>query len=221
MFRGARRSDLDAIMQIYARARQEMAASGNPTQWGTSFPPQDLIEEDIDTNRLFVYLHNGEMEAVFAFVLGPDPTYAKIEDGQWLNDALPYGTIHRLASAGKRPGVATDVINWCLEHCESLRADTHADNKIMQHLLERTASPAAASSMWPMERPASPTSACRGRGWHDERSAERSRCRPAAGDDRRFAAAGAEEERGRAGAARQALRCRCGRLLYGGADPLP
>ena len=72
-----------------------------------------------------------------AFVLGPDPTYAKIEDGQWLNDALPYGTIHRLASAGKRPGVATDVINWCLEHCESLRADTHADNKIMQHLLEK------------------------------------------------------------------------------------
>ena len=137
MFRGARRSDLDAIMQIYARARQEMAASGNPTQWGTSFPPQDLIEEDIDTNRLFVYLHNGEMEAVFAFVLGPAPTYAKIEDGQWLNDALPYGTIHRLASAGKRPGVATDVINWCLEHCESLRADTHADNKIMQHLLEK------------------------------------------------------------------------------------
>ena len=33
-------------------------------------------------------------------------------------------------------GQATDVINWCLEHCESLRADTHADNKIMQHLLE-------------------------------------------------------------------------------------
>ena len=137
MFRGARRSDLDAIMQIYARARQEMAASGNPTQWGTSFPPQDLIEEDIDTNRLFVYLHNGEMEAVFAFVLGPDPTYAKIEDGQWLNAALPYGTIHRLASAGDRRGVASEVIAWCLEHCESLRADTHADNKIMQHLLEK------------------------------------------------------------------------------------
>lgn len=137
MFRGARRSDLDAIMQIYARARQEMAASGNPTQWGTSFPPQDLIEEDIDTNRLFVYLHNGEMEAVFAFVLGPDPTYAKIEDGQWLNDALPYGTIHRLASSGKSKGVASAVIEWCLEHCQSLRADTHADNQIMQHLLEK------------------------------------------------------------------------------------
>ena len=36
-----------------------------------------------------------------------------------------------------RPGVASDIINWCLEHCESLRADTHADNKIMQHILEK------------------------------------------------------------------------------------
>ena len=49
----------------------------------------------------------------------------------------PYGTIHRLASAGDRRGVASEVIAWCLEHCESLRADTHADNKIMQHLLEK------------------------------------------------------------------------------------
>ena len=29
------------------------------------------------------------------------------------------------------------MITWCLEHCESLRADTHADNKIMQHVLEK------------------------------------------------------------------------------------
>ena len=102
MFRGATRSDLPEILKIYARARETMAAAGNPAQWG------------------------------------PDPTYAVIEDGQWLNDTLPYGTIHRLASAGKRKGVAADVIPWCLEHCESLRADTHADNKAMQHILEET-----------------------------------------------------------------------------------
>lgn len=136
MFRGARRADLDAILKIYARARQAMADSGNPTQWGEHFPPQELLEEDIDSNRLFLYLVNGELEGVFAFILGPDPTYARIEDGKWLNDTLPYGTIHRLASAGRHPGVAAAVITWCLEHCESLRADTHADNKIMQHLLE-------------------------------------------------------------------------------------
>ena len=137
MFRGARRADLDAILKIYARARQQMADSGNPTQWGDHFPPQELLEEDIDSNRLFVYVVNGQIEAVFAFILGADPTYAVIEDGQWLNDTLPYGTVHRLASAGKQKGVATAVLDWSLEHCESLRADTHADNKIMQHLLEQ------------------------------------------------------------------------------------
>ena len=130
MFRGAVRGDLPQILQIYAHAREAMAASGNPTQWGDNFPPQELLEEDIDSNRLFVYVVNGQLLGVFAFILGVDPTYQVIEDGAWLNDALPYGTIHRLASAGKRPS------EWCLEHCQSLRADTHADNQIMQHLLE-------------------------------------------------------------------------------------
>mgnify|MGYP006936156343 CR=1 FL=1 len=87
-----------------------MADSGNPTQWGDSYPPQEMLEEDIDSNRLFVYTVNGCLEAVFAFILGPDPTYAKIEDGQWLNDEVPYGTIHRLASTGDRRGVASEVI---------------------------------------------------------------------------------------------------------------
>ena len=89
---------------------------------------------------LKIYAHAREVmkaSGVFAFILGPDPTYRTITDGQWLNDTLPYGTIHRLASAGRQKGVATAVITWCLEHCESLRADTHADNKAMQHLLEK------------------------------------------------------------------------------------
>ena len=135
MFRGANRFELDQIMDMYARARAFMAENGNPTQWGDSYPPRELIEEDILSNRLFVCVINGELEAVFAFVLGEDPTYKVIENGHWLSDG-PYGTLHRLASAGRRPGIGRLVIDWCLEHCESLRADTHADNKVMQHVLE-------------------------------------------------------------------------------------
>ena len=100
MFRGAVRGDLAQILKIYAHARAAMKESGNPTQWGDNFPPQELLEEDIDSNRLFLYVVNGQIEAVFAFILGADPTYAAIEDGQWLDDTLPYGTVHRLASAG-------------------------------------------------------------------------------------------------------------------------
>ena len=137
MFRGAVRADLAQIMQIYARARAAMREAGNPTQWGNSYPPQSLLEEDIDTNRLFVYVVNGHLEAVFYFFLGSDPTYAVIEDGAWLDDKLPYGTLHRIASAGTRKGVASDVLDWCAERCESLRVDTHADNKTIQHILEK------------------------------------------------------------------------------------
>ena len=35
-------------MEIYAYAREYMAAHGNPDQWGpTNWPPEDLIREDI------------------------------------------------------------------------------------------------------------------------------------------------------------------------------
>ncbi len=95
MFRGAVRADMAQILDIYARAREFMAKNGNPTQWGDNYPSPELLEEDIDTNRLFVYMVNGQMQAVFAFILGEDPTYKVIEDGQWLNDTLPYGTLHR------------------------------------------------------------------------------------------------------------------------------
>ena len=150
MFRGATRSDLPEILKIYARARETMAAAGNPAQWGTSFPPEELLKEDIDSNRLFVYLVNGELEAVFAFILGPDPTYAVIEDGQWLNDTLPYGTIHRLASAGKRKGVATRA-------CAPTPTPT---TKPCGTFWKKPVLPAAASSMWQTAPLALPTSGC-------------------------------------------------------------
>ena len=110
MFRGAVRADLPRILDIYARAREFMAKNGNPTQWGDNYPSPELLEEDIDTNRLFVYMINGRMQAVFAFILGEDPTYKVIEDGQWLNDTLPYGTLHRLASAEESKGVGKAVV---------------------------------------------------------------------------------------------------------------
>ena len=54
MFRGAVRGDLPQILKIYDHARAAMKGSGNPTQWGDNYPPQEMLEEDIDSNRLFV-----------------------------------------------------------------------------------------------------------------------------------------------------------------------
>ena len=134
MIRAAREQDLPRIMAIYDAARRYMRQNGNPTQWGDNYPPESMLRQDIACGRLFVMEDAGGVYAVFAFLLGDDPTYAYIE-GAWRDDSA-YGTLHRLASAGESKGIGKAVVEWCLEHCESLRADTHADNKVMQHLLE-------------------------------------------------------------------------------------
>lgn len=130
------RSDLDAILQIYAHAREVMAAAGNPSQWGGEYPPPRLVERDILANRQFVVLENGRLTGTFVFFLGEEPTYATI-DGAWLDDTLPYGTLHRVASAGAGGHLADRILAWALERCASLRVDTHADNRAMQHILQK------------------------------------------------------------------------------------
>ena len=101
--RNARRKDFADILRIYARAREYMKQSGNPTQWGTAFPPETLIRDDIREKRNYVVETESGVHGVFAFIEGEDPTYARIE-GAWRSDA-PYGTIHRIASDGEVKGV--------------------------------------------------------------------------------------------------------------------
>lgn len=137
MIRLAETKDLDAVEQVYAAARTYMAASGNPHQWGDSgYPHRDLLEEDIEKKRLYVIEENGAVHAVFAFMLGDDPTYAYIEDGQWPN-SKPYGTVHRIASDGQIKGMFTKAFDFCRSRIDEIRIDTHHDNKTMQHVVTK------------------------------------------------------------------------------------
>lgn len=76
--------------------------------------------------------------ATFYFIQGYDiePAYRKITDGTWLEDS-PYGVVHRLAGDGSEKGIGAFCLNWALEQCGHIRIDTHGDNKVMQHLLEK------------------------------------------------------------------------------------
>lgn len=133
--RQATPQDLQAVLAIYAHARESMRASGNPTQWGDSYPPEDLVRADIRRGVSYV-LTQGEIPcAVFAFLAGPDPTYANIEQGAWPDDA-PYAVVHRVASDGRQKGVLRRCLAFCEARADHIRIDTHADNHIMQHLLE-------------------------------------------------------------------------------------
>ncbi len=129
-------SDLPVLEQIFAHARTYMCQTGNPNQWGTSKPKREVVISDIENANSYVVEENGQICGTFAFFTTPDPTYAVIEDGAWLNDE-PYGVIHRIASAGTYHGILEAAMEYCAAQVSNLRIDTHHDNHIMQHLLEK------------------------------------------------------------------------------------
>ena len=136
MIRTAQPRDLARILEIYDYARGFMERTGNASQWGKHFPPEELLREDIRAQRLFVIEEDGAVHGVFAFIIGDDPTYQVI-DGAWLDDETPYGTLHRLGSDGTHTGVLAEAVAWAWTRCPHLRADTHEDNHPMRRCLER------------------------------------------------------------------------------------
>ena len=44
--------ELDDIMKIYASARAFMAENGNAEQWGTDYPPREVILDDLRRKQL-------------------------------------------------------------------------------------------------------------------------------------------------------------------------
>ncbi|MFA9422820.1 MAG: GNAT family N-acetyltransferase [Sedimentibacter sp.] len=129
--------DINAIMQIYAQAKEFMKINGNPNQWGKEYPAISLIQKDIESGNSFVAVEGGKIVGTFYFVVGEEPTYVKIYDGEWL-DNEPYGVVHRIASANGNRGFATFCLNWCFEKSKNIRIDTHRDNIPMQKLLVKT-----------------------------------------------------------------------------------
>ena len=130
-------ANIDGIMACYETARLYMRTSGNHSQWINGYPSRELVAEDIATGISYVGEdEGGKIAMAFVFIMGDDPTYSRIENGQWLNN-LPYGTIHRLGSNGKHHGILKICVDFCMKKVDNLRFDTHADNSIMQHTAEK------------------------------------------------------------------------------------
>ena len=131
--------DLGRVMEIYSLARDFMAMNGNPDQWGpTNWPPQELIENDIEKGCSYVCLYGKKIVGTFFYNYGKDieSTYRIIEDGAWLDEG-PYGVVHRIATDGSVKGVGTFCLMWAWAMSGHLRIDTHPDNMVMQTLLEK------------------------------------------------------------------------------------
>ena len=165
--RPAKEEDLPAILDILDAARGIMRASGNPLQWADGYPSEAAIRSDMAKGGgMLVTASVGEQAGgcgeqaggcgkqaggcgkqaggcgerpvgYFAFLPSPEPTYARIDGGAWLDDRLPYHVIHRIASYPEVHGVFDTMLRWADKREGNLRIDTHRDNRIMQHLLEK------------------------------------------------------------------------------------
>ena len=124
------------ILEIYRIARETMRQTGNPTQWGSSYPPDALIREDILCGRCHAVCEGDVVCGVFALCRGADPCYARIENGAWLSDA-PYIALHRVAGDSAYHGVFHAAASYAQSLGCDVRIDTHPDNRIMQKLIER------------------------------------------------------------------------------------
>ena len=137
MIRKAELKDLTKLNELYETARRYMRENGNPDQWGTGYPNDEIIIEDIKSGVLYT-----DEGVNFAFVLmGEEEAYKTIYEGKWLNNE-PYLTLHRVAGNGKVKGVFSQIFEFSLEKMKeaglsNLRIDTHEKNLTMQNAVTR------------------------------------------------------------------------------------
>ena len=131
--RPATSSDIPDIMTVLGAARGIMRADGNLGQWVNGYPSEEIIRHDIEASFGHVLEEEGRITGYFAFVPSPEPTYAQIFGGRWLDDDKPYHVIHRIGSLPEVHGVFSAIMDFAFSKDRNIRIDTHRDNRIMQH----------------------------------------------------------------------------------------
>ena len=133
IIREAQPKDMADIMTVMDAAKGIMRQSGNLHQWGEGYPSEAVITADMEKHGGFVVVDDGKVVGYFAFLQSPEPTYARIYEGKWLDDTMPYHVVHRIASYPEVHSIFSSIMDFCFSHDPNIRIDTHRDNKIMQH----------------------------------------------------------------------------------------
>ena len=143
ILRKATEKDKEKVSLIYEKAKEGMKKAGI-NQWQDGYPNEESFLNDVEKGIAVVIEDENEVIATAAAYLGHEDTYDYIENGKWITDNSAYGIIHRIAVLPntRNRGIASKIFSYvdslCLENnIESSRCDTHRDNKIMQHTLEK------------------------------------------------------------------------------------
>lgn len=137
--------DYDQIMTILRDGSNQLAEQGID-QWQGDYPNPDVVKNDIKNGWAYLAESaDGMTVGTIAIVDGPDHSYDTMK-GNWLIDTDKYVVLHRVAIHSSHAGhgyaskLFVAVLDYIKEHrtdIETIRIDTHIDNKIMQHLITK------------------------------------------------------------------------------------
>lgn len=135
--------DIPAIMEIISDARRYLALCG-VDQWQEEYPSAEDFEADIWRGECWVTICGERIDGVMTVSMSRDEDYDGITEGNWLTDSDNYGVIHRSAVRTEMRGtpLAAEMFDFAEALClgtgkQSIRIDTHEDNKSMQGLLKK------------------------------------------------------------------------------------
>jgi len=133
--------DIDNVMKIIKKS-QEYFKSQGIDQWQNNYPNNNVIQNDINNGHSYILIKDDKIIATTAISFDGENTYNKI-DGKWLSEN-DYAVIHRIAvdKLYKGLGIGGKIIKEVEKLCKekevnSIKIDTHKDNKSMKRLLEK------------------------------------------------------------------------------------
>ncbi|MDY0064696.1 MAG: GNAT family N-acetyltransferase [Bacilli bacterium] len=146
MIRPGKVSDLPAIMAIVSDAVQ-LLKDNQINQWQNGYPNEAIFAQDIEKKTCYVYEKDNKVVGVANIDPNRDLSYDVIEQGSWLTDETKgdrYLVVHRLAVKKEyyHQGITYELLEFAFAkakklHLQSIRVDTHRDNKTMNILLQK------------------------------------------------------------------------------------
>ena len=132
--------DIPGILSLFEQAREYFRMNGID-QWQDGYPDEEALDEDLKAGCGWTFYNEGKLCAYAAIIDAEDENYREMVSGQWISDR-PYFVIHRIAVSNdcKGQGLAGQIFRFGSElypQFDSVRIDTHEDNKSMRHCLEK------------------------------------------------------------------------------------
>lgn len=137
----AKEQHLDRAMELIDQAKKFLKDSG-VNQWQSGYPDLACIKRDIENQKGYLCLLDGEIIGYLCIDFEGEPAYNAL-NGNWLSNN-PYVVVHRMSfdHSVRGGGLATQALALTEELARSrgvysFKIDTDNDNKIMKHLMQK------------------------------------------------------------------------------------